>query len=69
MARISDDIVRQRRWHAGDMAWTWGEAAWRGAGAAARTGHYVRLRRKRPDGWKLVFAQLIAAPPVPAPVG
>ena len=54
---------------AGDMAWTWGEAAWRGAGAAARTGHYVRLWQKRPDGWKLVFAQLIAAPSVPAPVG
>lgn len=48
---------------AGDMAWTWGEAAWRGAGDAARTGHYVRLWQKRPEGWRLAFAQLIAAPP------
>lgn len=52
---------------AGDMAWTWGEAAWQGAGGAARTGHYVRLWQKRPEGWKLAFAQLIAAPPPPAP--
>lgn len=52
---------------AGDMAWTWGEAAWRGAGDAVRAGHYIRLWQKRPEGWKLAFAQLIAAPaPQPA---
>lgn len=56
---------------AGDMAWTWGEARWEGAGGAARTGHYVRLWQKRPDGWKLAFAQLIQAPPAQpaAPAG
>lgn len=48
---------------AGDLAWTWGEATWQGAGGAARAGHYVRLWQKRPEGWKLAFAQLIAAPP------
>lgn len=48
---------------AGDMAWTWGEARWQGAGGSARNGHYVRLWQKRPEGWKLAFAQLIEAPP------
>lgn len=48
---------------AGDMAWTYGEAAWEDAGGAPRNGHYVRLWQKRPEGWKLAFAQLINAPP------
>lgn len=48
---------------AGDVAWTWGEARWEGAGGAARNGHYVRLWQKRPEGWRLAFAQLIQAPP------
>lgn len=57
---------------AGDMAWTWGEARWQGAGGAPRNGHYVRLWQKRAEGWKLAFAQLINAPPpqpAPAPAG
>ncbi|RZJ02032.1 MAG: nuclear transport factor 2 family protein [Brevundimonas sp.] len=50
---------------AGDMAWTYGEAAWSRNGQR-RAGHYVRLWQKRAEGWKLVLAQLIPAPP-PAP--
>lgn len=47
---------------AGDMAWTWGEATWTRADQP-RSGHFVRLWRKQAEGWKLVLAQLIAAPP------
>lgn len=50
---------------AGDLAWTWGPARWSRDGAERR-GHYVRLWRKETDGWALMFAQLIAAPPVSA---
>lgn len=48
---------------AGDLAWTYGPARWTQDGAERR-GHYVRLWRKGADGWALMFAQLIPAPPV-----
>lgn len=50
---------------AGDMAWTYGTAAWTRDGQS-RTGHYMRLWQKRPEGWKLIMAQLIQGPPPPA---
>ncbi|MNR33691.1 hypothetical protein D3C85_1513830 [compost metagenome] len=53
---------------AGDLAWTWGPARWSWDGTERR-GHYVRLWRKGADGWGLMFAQLIAAPPVSAAPG
>ena len=46
---------------AGDMAWTYGPAAWTRDGIDRR-GHYMRLWQKRPEGWKLIMAQLIPAP-------
>ena len=51
---------------AGDMAWTYGPAAWTRDGRS-RTGHYMRLWQKRPEGWKLIMAQLIPAPIAPPP--
>lgn len=42
---------------AGDLAWTYGAAAWDGG-----RGHYVRIWQRR-DGWRLVFDQLLPAPP------
>ncbi|MDZ4375481.1 MAG: DUF4440 domain-containing protein [Phenylobacterium sp.] len=50
---------------AGDLVWTYGGAAWRRDGQA-RTGHYVRLWQRQEEGWKIVLAQLIPAPPPPA---
>lgn len=50
---------------AGDLVWTYGPARW-GRDGAERRGHYVRLWRKGAGGWALMFAQLIAAPPVSA---
>lgn len=47
---------------AGDMVWTWGPAAWSRDGQPRR-GHYVRIWQKRPEGWRIVLAQLITAPP------
>lgn len=47
---------------AGDMVWTWGPAAWT-QGGQPRRGHYVRIWQKRPEGWRIVLAQLITAPP------
>ena len=42
---------------AGDLAWTYGSAAWDGG-----RGHYVRIWQRRGD-WRLVFDQLLSAPP------
>ena len=47
----------------GDLVWTYGVAAWERDGQA-RTGHYVRLWQWQADGWKIVLAQLIPAPPL-----
>ncbi|MBI1404671.1 MAG: DUF4440 domain-containing protein [Caulobacter sp.] len=53
--------------NAGDLGWTWGEADWT-ENARALRGHYVRVWQRRADGWKLVFDQIIPAPPKkPAP--
>lgn len=51
---------------AGDMAWTYGPAAWTRDGQD-RSGHYMRLWQKRPEGWRLIMAQLIPAPIAPTP--
>ena len=51
---------------AGDMAWTYGPAAWT-RDSQARTGHYLRLWQKRPEGWRLIMAQLIPGPVAPPP--
>ena len=50
---------------AGDMVWTWGPVAWLRDGQP-RQGHYVRIWQKRPEGWRIVLAQLVPAPPPPA---
>lgn len=50
---------------AGDMVWTYGPVTWIQDGAP-RHGHYVRIWQKRPEGWRIVLAQLIPAPPAPA---
>ncbi|WP_291839715.1 nuclear transport factor 2 family protein [Brevundimonas sp.] len=53
----------------GDLVWTYGTAAWERDGQA-RTGHYVRLWQRQEGGWKIVLAQLIAAPiAAPPPAG
>jgi ketosteroid isomerase-like protein len=46
----------------GDMAWTYGDADWSIAGKAFR-GHYVRVWQYRGEAWKLVFDQIVPAPP------
>ncbi|MDB5470770.1 MAG: hypothetical protein JWR84_2330, partial [Caulobacter sp.] len=46
----------------GDLAWTYGDADWNIAGKGFR-GHYVRVWQYRGDVWKLVFDQIVPAPP------
>lgn len=46
---------------AGDLAWTYGDAAWEGA-----RGHYVRIWQRRAGAWKLVFDEILPVPPPPA---
>jgi ketosteroid isomerase-like protein len=48
---------------AGDLAWTYGEAAWTEDGKR-RSAHYVRIWQDSRQGWKLVFDHLY---PDPAP--
>jgi ketosteroid isomerase-like protein len=43
---------------AGDLAFTYGMASWRGG-----RGHYVRIWRKDAGGWRILFDELLAAPP------
>jgi ketosteroid isomerase-like protein len=50
--------------HAGDMAFTWGEARWT-ADQAPRRGHYARIWQKRTEGWRLVVDLLIPAAGAP----
>jgi ketosteroid isomerase-like protein len=46
---------------AGDLAWTYGLAAWTEADRARR-GHYVRIWRDDAAGWRLVFDELLPDP-------
>lgn len=46
----------------GDLAWTYGEADWSIAGQSFH-GHYVRVWQYRGEAWKLVFDQIVSAPP------
>jgi ketosteroid isomerase-like protein len=47
---------------AGDLAWTYGMAAWTTHGKARR-GHYVRIWRNDARGWRLLFDELLLTPP------
>jgi ketosteroid isomerase-like protein len=47
---------------AGDLAWTYGDAAWTTDGKPAR-GHYVRIWQLRKTGWTLVYDAILKAPP------
>jgi ketosteroid isomerase-like protein len=46
----------------GDMVWTHGDARWTRDGQDRR-GYYARIWQKRAEGWKLVFAEIVPAPP------
>jgi len=47
---------------AGDFVWTYGEGRWRENGADL-AGWYVRVWRKRREGWKIAFDEFIPPPP------
>ena len=51
---------------AGDLAFTYGRAAWGEATAPAR-GHYLRLWQRRAAGWSLIVDQIIPPPPAARP--
>jgi len=50
---------------AGDLVWTYGEAAWSRDGQDRR-GHYIRVWQDRKEGWKLVYDAILPSPPKPA---
>ncbi len=52
---------------AGDLAWTYGAAGWTGQDGTARRGHYVRIWRNDAAGWRLLFDELLPAPPLTTP--
>lgn len=53
---------------AGDLAYSYGDAAWTGPDGAPARGHYVRVWQRRPGGWRLVIDEIVPAPPR-APTG
>jgi ketosteroid isomerase-like protein len=52
---------------AGDLAWTYGLAQWAGKDGAAQRGHYVRIWRNDKAGWRLLFDEILPAPPLNPP--
>jgi ketosteroid isomerase-like protein len=53
---------------AGDLAYTYGSAAWAEAGGVRR-GHYVRVWQRRGRGWSLLVDEIAAPPLRPPPPG
>ena len=47
---------------AGDLVWTYGKAEWQRAGEPG-VGYYVRIWQHQDAGYRLVFDQLLVAPP------
>lgn len=43
---------------AGDLVWVYGAAEWLDEGHVGR-GHYVRVWQHRPEGWRVIFAQVV----------
>ena len=52
---------------AGDYAWTYGAAGWIAQDGSRQRAHYVRIWRNDKAGWRLLFDQLLAAPPLNPP--
>jgi len=52
---------------AGDLAWTYGAAQWTAQDGSAQRAHYVRIWRNDAAGWRLLFDELLPAPPLKAP--
>ncbi|MGZ8406812.1 MAG: nuclear transport factor 2 family protein, partial [Caulobacteraceae bacterium] len=50
----------------GDLVLTYGE--WLKPGTEELLGGYARIWQKRSSGWKIVYDQVLAAPPPPPPV-
>lgn len=53
--------------NAGDLAWTYGAAEWTAQDKTAQRAHYVRVWRNDKAGWRLLFDELLPAPPLKAP--
>ncbi len=53
---------------AGDLAFTYGDAAWR-QGDTPRLGHYLRIWQKRREGWRVAVDLLLPEPPPRGAVG
>ena len=51
---------------AGDLVYTYGDAAWTHDGQARR-GHYVRIWQRRGERWALIFDEILLVPPTPPP--
>lgn len=52
---------------AGDLAWTYGIAQWTDAQGKPQRGHYVRIWRDDAPGWRVLFDELLPAPPLKVP--
>lgn len=60
---VSYRLLRNEASEGGDLVFTLGEASWTSDGAA-RQGYFARIWQLRPEGWRIVYDQLVArAPP------
>lgn len=60
---VATRLVRVEASQAGDLVFTLGEAHWQ-EGDAAKQGFFARIWQRRPEGWRVVYDQLVpwAAP-------
>lgn len=66
-AKASFSPLGGRASKAGDFVWTYGLVQWTGADGADQRAHYVRVWRDDKPGWRLLFDEILPAPPLKTP--
>jgi Domain of unknown function (DUF4440) len=62
---VSYQTLRAEGSEAGDLVFTLGDANWVRDGTPRR-GYYMRLWQYRPEGWRIVYDQLLGRAPPPS---
>ena len=65
-AAVTYELLRVEAASSGDLAAAFGMARWSNEGASVST-PYARVWQRRPEGWRIVYDQLIVPPPAPPP--
>jgi hypothetical protein len=66
-AKAAFALIGGQASRAGDLAWTYGLAQWAAKDGSPQRGHYVRIWRNDKAGWRLLFDEILPAPPLSPP--